>query len=361
MRSAFRVASLSLSLCVPSLALAGPGTVLLSAAKGVVETRGPREKVYATAAPGAQLEHGARVRTGADAEATLSYADGTSAVLKPSSEILVRVSKEPSGSPNGVVMFFGRIWSKVAKSQSEDTSFEVRTANAVAGVRGTAFETGVGLDGAVKVVVREGKVAVSGDDEARAAELKPGYTVVASDAGALGAVEEADEIDWNGWLGEHAKKMERRGLEVAKSLDGRLNKRRAKLEKLIGEQRALRKKLEGLEARKKRGEPVGKEIRKTFEKLAKLTGRIEDMAARLEGAFGLFEEWGRVAGGGGIADADKIAGMAGNIAKIAADFADMIEEGTDLSEEGMHELIDDMGKGKKTGPGDSAADELFGE
>ena len=38
---------------------------------------------------------------------------------------------------------------------------------------------------------------------------------------------------------------------------------------------------------------------------------------------------------------------------------EQIEEGTDLSEEGMHELMDDMGKGKRTGPGDSAADELF--
>jgi hypothetical protein len=51
--------------------------------------------------------------------------------------------------------------------------------------------------------------------------------------------------------------------------------------------------------------------------------------------------------------------MANDVSKIAADFADMIEEGTDLSEEGMNELMDDMSKGKKSGPGDSAADELF--
>ena len=83
------------------------------------------------------------------------------------------------------------------------------------------------------------------------------------------------------------------------------------------------------------------------------------MRARLEGAFGLFAKWGRVAAKGQMNDASQIAGMSKAISKIAADFADMIEEGTDLSEDGMHDMIDDMGKGKMMGPGDSAADELF--
>jgi hypothetical protein len=60
-----------------------------------------------------------------------------------------------------------------------------------------------------------------------------------------------------------------------------------------------------------------------------------------------------------MADAGAMKGMATNIQKIAADFADMIEEGTDTSEEGMDEMMQDMRKGKSDRPKQNAADELF--
>lgn len=342
-----------------SAASAAP-TVLLKASKGDVQVRVPGAKAYASVDQGARLSNGTRLRTGAGAEATLIYDDGSQARVHPKSEIIVRASNKPKTNPNGAVLFLGRIWSKVAKSAGGDTSFEVRSANAVAGVRGTEFEVGVGLDGAAMVRVKEGTVGVEGDDEAPVAEVKGGYTVVSSGVGRLGKVGRAKrKFRWVNFFTRHARQMEKRGLKVARSLDGRLNRRRAKVEKLIAKQRMLRKKVESLGARRKRGENVTREMVATVKQMRKVNARLEDMRARLEGAFGLFERWNEAAQGGKMANAGKIRGMANNIAKIAADFADMIEEGTDLSEEGMDDLMNDMSEGKMTGPGDSAADELF--
>lgn len=334
-------------------------TVLLGDAKGSVQIRPPGAKSYEAAKQGTSLANGTRLKTGAKSKARLDYPDGSKAEVRPDSELIVRVSNNPKTQPNGAVLFLGRIWSKVAKSASGDRKFEVRSANAVAGVRGTEFETGVALDGAAMVRVSEGEVAVS-DDEGKDVGVRGGYSVVSSDSGRLGQVGRGQRgFRWEGWLTKHAKKMEKRGLDVARSLDGRLNRRKAKVESLLAEAKRIRQDIQALEKRKKSGDDVDDEVRAAFAALRKVTARIEDMRARLEGAFGLFERWGDVASGGGIADADKIAGMAGNVAKIAADFADMIEEGTDLSEEGMNDLMKDMGEGKKMGPGDNAADELF--
>ena len=334
--------------------------VVLEELKGEVSTRAPGNKKYVLAKQGTEYVTGTRLKTASGAWAKLKYSDGTIAEIKSDSEIVVKASKKPREKPNGVVLFFGRVWSKVTKSKNGDTAFEVRSANAVAGVRGTEFETGVASDGTVMVRVSEGRVAVSGEDPEKASDVDAGTSIQSDNQGGLGAVSKSDpKFDWNTFFVQHAKNMENRGLKVAKALDGRLNRRKAKLERLVKQQRQLRKQIEGLVAKRKRGASVDKELQQTTAKLERVTARLEDMKARLEGAFGLFESWGRAAKGGSIKDGAAISGMAKNIAKIAADFADMIEEGTDLSEEGMDELMDDMSKGKRSGPGSSAADELF--
>ena len=333
-------------------------TVLLSAVKGKVQARAPDASAYSDAAKGAKLANGTRLKTAPGALATLEYADGSRADVRESTEIIIRASKNPKTRPNGAVLFFGRVWAKVTKAAGNDRSFEVRSANAVAGVRGTEFEVGVGLNGAAVVRVGEGRVAVSGDDGE--ADVDGGYTVVSSDRGQLGKRRRSRaNFRWARWMTRHAKKMEKKGLAVARSLDGRLNRRKAKVEKLLAKQRKLRKRIEALGEAKKRGEPVGQQMAQALAEMKKIGRRIEDMRARLEGAFGLFAKWGEVAKKGQMNDAGQIAGMSKSIAAIAADFADMIEEGTDLSEDGMHDMMDDMGKGKMMGPGDSAADELF--
>jgi exonuclease VII small subunit len=354
-----RLPSLALALIVtsslaPSLARA-EGAVTLAAVSGDVRVRPPQSKDYLEAKRGARLEDGARIKTGADGVAELQYDDGSKAVVRIDSEIIVR--PKSGERPSGLVLMLGRVWAKIAKSSGGDRSFEVQSANAVAGVRGTDFEVGVGLDGSARVVVSSGEVEVEGEEQR--VSVKGGHQVE-TEQNKLGKVApQKGDPGWDTWFSTCAKRMESQGLAVAKSLDGRLNRRKGQVEKLVAQQKDLRRQIERLEAQRKRGDDVDDKLETKLAELARVTARLEDMKARLQGAFGLFARWGEACAAGTMPNSKQIGAMASDVAKVAADFADMIEEGTDQSEEGMDELMDDMRKGKTGKPKDSAADELF--
>jgi hypothetical protein len=340
-------------LLVEGAARAGDG-VTVAEVSGDVTVRAPKSKTYARVAAGASLADRSRLKTGADGKATLRYADGTSAEVRPKSEILVH-AKKGEDDPNGATLFFGRVWSKVAKSAGGETAFEVESANAVAGVRGTEFEVGVADDGAARVIVSDGSVAVSGD-EGGAIEIARGYEIESSSDGRLeGKKKMGKDPDWAGWFSKRAKNLERKGVEVATDLDGRVSRRWRQVEKLVRQQRVLREEIQKME----KGGAGEDELQAKLDELERVTERLESMRDRLEAAFGMFEKWGAMAAEG-MKDGDRVGKICGGMQKMAADFADMIEEGTDLSEESMDEMIDDMEKGptmksKKK----SAADELF--
>jgi hypothetical protein len=56
----------------------------------------------------------------------------------------------------------GNVWAKVAKTVGGESRFEVKTENAVAGVRGTTFRVDAAVDRSVVVKVYAGTVAVAG-------------------------------------------------------------------------------------------------------------------------------------------------------------------------------------------------------
>ncbi len=337
MRGIGLAALLSVWLAAPAFA----GNATVEALSGSVKIRPPGAQNYDSVARGQKLQHGARVKTGKDGRATLKFEDGSKVEVRPESEILVR-APETAQKPNGVLLFFGRVWSKVTKSAGGSNSFEVQSANAVAGVRGTDFEVGVADDGSTRVVVSNGKVTVEGDDQG-GSELGPGDEVESDGEGELSKKKRSGkDADWNGWFAARAKALEKEGLKVAKNLDGRLERRRAKVEALVKEQRALRKQIESLEAQRAEGADVEADLQDALAKLERVTERLQDMEARLQSAYGMFERWGAVAEKGGMDGAEELGRMAHNIARVAADFADMIEEGTDQSEEGMDEMLQEM-------------------
>ena len=352
------LSALVLSIAITPWAAFAEDGAILATIKGEVKVKAPSVKAYEAAKAGTKLVDGTRLKTEADGEARIQYADGSIAEVKPKSEILVHVSANTEQRPSGVALFLGRVWSKVAKSASGTTKYEVESANAVAGVRGTEFDVGVGMDGSVRVVVAEGEVAVEGDEGGRASVS--GGNAVETEQGKLGKVaKKPEDPNWDGWFSTCARRMEKTGMKVAKSLDGRLNRRKAQVEKLVKQQKQLRQKIEKLEKQKKQGDDVDAELKSSLAEMERVTARLESMSARLQGAFTLFQRWGEEADRGTMADAGAMKGMATNIQKIAADFADMIEEGTDTSEEGMDEMMQDMRKGKSDRPKQNAADELF--
>lgn len=355
MRFALSAAAI-VSLALPNLALA---QVSVLSASGDVQVRAPKTKSYSALSVGVEVAHGARVKTGANGKATLKFPDGTQAKVHPKSEIVVRAKKTSGAAPNAVVLFFGRVWSKVVKATGGAASYEVRSANAVAGVRGTEFEVGVADNGAARVVVSEGKVAVGGEAGAPV-NISGGFEIEADHAGRLQDRRRAPRNrNWSTWFSKRALALERQGLRVARNLNGRLDRRRAKLIKLVKEQRQLRKQIIRLERKKRAGQNVDGQLRSKLARLEKVTARLVDMQTRLQAAFGIFERWDRIAKRGAMGDAKQMGKMCESVRKIAADFADMIEEGTDLSEDGMNDMMNDMEKGNTLKPKKSAADELF--
>jgi hypothetical protein len=359
-RTTIAFCALPILLGLPRTARSAGADVLLAEVQGEVSARPPQGKDWARAERGARLADGTRLKTGPGAEAKLKFPDGTETRVRPGSEIVVRPSADAKAKPNGLVLMLGRVWSSVVKSEGGETSFEVRSANAVAGVRGTQFEVGVALDGSARVMVKEGEVGVEGESDQDKAGVTAGQEVEANHSGRLDKVRRApDKPDWDGWFTEKAKAMEKQGLEVARELDGRLNKRKDKLQRLVREQKTLRSAIESLESRKKRGEDVGSELEQKFAQLERVTARLEDMKSRLQGAFGLFEKWGAAAKQGSLAESEAISRLASDVAKVAVEFADMIEEGTDLSPEGMEDLMNDMKHKKRERPEKNAGEELF--
>lgn len=358
-RVVFALSALVLVALAPELALAGVEVEVVSAS-GLVEVRAPKSKDYAPVKVGVALASGTRLRTGPSGEAKLKYPDGSVAEVRAKSEIIVRPALQ-EGQPSSVVLFFGRVWTKVVKSVAGNETFEVRSANAVAGVRGTEFETGVAADGAMRVRVKSGAVGVAGDAGGKTVEINAGFEVEASGEGEVtGKSKSQADANWDGWFSARAKALQKEGLRVAKNLDGRLAKRQEKVKSLLAQQKQLRQKIEGLEAQKQQGEEVDEELATTLEELESVTARLVDMETRLQASFAMFERWGAVAAEGGMQGGEEVSKMASNIQKIAADFADMIEEGTDQSQEGMDDLLQDMKKGKSGKPKKgSAADEMF--
>ncbi|MBI2372562.1 MAG: FecR domain-containing protein [Deltaproteobacteria bacterium] len=347
--------ALALSLSLASVAEAAPGSLEIVEVTGSVLGRGPSEKEFKVMTKGATLEPGSRVKTPVGGRARVRYPDGTETVVEEESEALLDVGSEDQ--PSSASLFLGRVWAKVAHATGSGSSYEVRSANAVAGVRGTVLEVGVGLDGSARVVVDEGKVVVDGEEGS--SNVGAGQLVEASSSGRVGRVSKTPEDrDWSGWFSARAKKMEAEGLAVAKSLNGRLKTRKTQLKKLIDEQRGLRREIQALEKADKRGERGARaKLEQKMQRLERVTARLRSMRSRVEGAFALFRSWTERTKG--LKDGPAIMAMASDVEKVAAEFADMIEEGTDMSEEGMEEMMDDMKSGKSDRPSKNEMDDFL--
>jgi ferric-dicitrate binding protein FerR (iron transport regulator) len=94
------------------------------------------------AAPATKILLGDKLQTAAAAEATITLADGSELTLSGSSEIIIdRSLVGPTAADPVVNLFKGKLRSVITPLAGTLPEFEVHTPNAVAGVRGTDFET----------------------------------------------------------------------------------------------------------------------------------------------------------------------------------------------------------------------------
>ncbi len=116
-------------------------------------------------AQGSGLREGDEVETRKRTRLELTLADGSVVRLGPLSRARLETAafgRSPDDRKVSARLLVGNVWASVAKAVGGDSRFEVKTDNAVAGVRGTTFRVDAASDRSVVVRVYSGTVAVAG-------------------------------------------------------------------------------------------------------------------------------------------------------------------------------------------------------
>lgn len=112
-----------------------------------------------------QLMKGQEVKVGERSRIELKYPDGTVMRFGERSTIRMEdISYDSSTKSKKVKVDLagGKLWANVKKMVTSDSRVEVKTVNAVAGVRGTTYRVDVAADNSAMVKVYDGSVNVSG-------------------------------------------------------------------------------------------------------------------------------------------------------------------------------------------------------
>jgi hypothetical protein len=119
--------------------LAQVSTGTLSVLGGPVQVQAPGAGSFVGASDGQTIAVGARVRTGSDGRAVLTFSDGTTTTLDPDTELsLDRVQpsgEQPGGLLIGVGLAVGRVWTQVTSLVYRGSIFELQAGGATAVAR----------------------------------------------------------------------------------------------------------------------------------------------------------------------------------------------------------------------------------
>ncbi len=339
-------------------AWAGPARLIK--AEGKVWVTQPQGK-EARAVAGSSLVPGSRIRTGSDGQAELEFKDGSLLRVRPNSSMSLSGNKRPASRKNSVVLFFGRMWSKV--TSGEPDHYEVKTANAVCGVRGTEFETAVADDGSVRVRVTGGVVAVTDENSERG--VRAGQEVAGDENGVGGAGTASSDPGWESWEAKKKARLAKNGRSIVDTMKGKIMSRKAQLEKLRARQKQIEAQRKDAERRARSGDRGAiEQIRKYNFELSELADKIADIGDEAESQFGMVDHYADLANDPRFKMIDRkyLVAEAASLRRIKAMFDEMIAEGTDISAEAMDDLLKDMSSGTHDSlrDGDTAADDLFG-
>ncbi len=111
-----------------------------------------------------KLKSGQEIRVGSNSRIEIRFPDGTVMRLSEKSRLVMDevLYDRKTGNKNVKVnLAVGKLWANVKKLMTPDSSVEVRTSNAVAGVRGTVYRVNVEEDKSALVRVYDGTVYVS--------------------------------------------------------------------------------------------------------------------------------------------------------------------------------------------------------
>jgi hypothetical protein len=113
---------------------------------------------------GDKLKSGQEIRVGSNSRIEIRFPDGTVMRLSEKSRLVmdeVLYDRKTENKNIKVNLAIGKLWANVKKLVTPDSSVEVRTSNAVAGVRGTVYRVNVEEDKSALVRVYDGTVYVA--------------------------------------------------------------------------------------------------------------------------------------------------------------------------------------------------------
>ena len=184
------------------------------------------------AAVGDFIFGGEIIETGADGQVRLVLGDGSVLMVSPKTRVEVTDERTRLSTGEMVVVYMGRLWCQVVKPSDGGTSLEVVGPTAVAGVRGTEFEAGVGLDGSTRVGVTRGAVEVA--SAAGRVEIGAGReTTVDLDAGpAAPAAYAGGNESWRQWALDRQDRIIKNGDRIVPRMVAPVRQSRAQLRRL---------------------------------------------------------------------------------------------------------------------------------
>ncbi|MCU0949693.1 MAG: FecR domain-containing protein [Burkholderiaceae bacterium] len=156
-----------------------PATVLDAVGEVRLRSVGAATSAASAVTPGAALPEGARVITGDDGYVTLRLVDGSTLRVQAASEVELAQSRQlgpqaQGGHRSRLDLLRGRMEVLVDKMTGGTPRFEVRTPQAVVGVRGTEFRVAA-ADGLTRSEVLTGRVAVGSGASADAQAVDAGF------------------------------------------------------------------------------------------------------------------------------------------------------------------------------------------
>ncbi|OGQ90248.1 MAG: hypothetical protein A2289_20105 [Deltaproteobacteria bacterium RIFOXYA12_FULL_58_15] len=332
----------------------------LAMTQGQVWTQAPgaAEK---SAKTGDELAAGTQIRTGKSSSTEVRFEDGSLLKVRPESSLKLSGNKRQKNK-SSVLLFFGRVWSKVTKSVGKETTFEVNTPNAVCGVRGTEFETAVADDGSVRVRVTEGSVGVGADDPDT--EVAAGQEIAGDEEGVDETYDAEEQAKWEMWEKQKKERLRKGGRGIVDKVKANIMTRKQALETLRKQQQDIETKRKAAESRARSGDKAAMdEIRNYNQQLGAIADQIADLGDLAESQFGIVDHFADLATDPRFKMVDRkyLEAEAESLRRVKKTLDKLVSEGTDISIEAMDKMLDDMGKGEGgLRDDDSAADDLFG-
>jgi len=325
----------------------------ITSCSGDVQVKRAKETVWTKAELTMPVYFGDNIRTREDGEVTITYIDQSLLKIHSNTHTTLNSIVSPVEKKNSVVLFFGRIWSKVSRRVLRMRGFEVQTPTAVLGVRGTEFEIGSYEDGTTIVRVDSGKVTV--DNETNRSTLSSNQGAQLSFDTKEIKTESDFRPEWERTQKNARENLFADGKRYGGFVHSEIYKGRDHLKSLVDKANKLSEKKERCLSLAKEARERGDEIdyessmsegKKINEEIKELNRKIAFYGRRLECHFGLFSHYGYLAKHPEFSKKfhgkEFILKELDNIEMIHAEFNAMIEEGMKMSMEDMEDLMDEM-------------------